>query len=232
MPDKLEELKRLWLVEAVKYNVLPIDDRTAERFNAQIAGRPDLMMGRKNLLLGPGMGRLSENSVLNVKNKSFSVTAEILVRDDLAEGVILSQGGRFGGWSLYIKGGRLKFCYNYVGLEQYYAESGEPVAAGNRQVRAELAYDGGGLGKGGTLSLYVDGRKVGEGRIEKTQPFIFSADETMDVGYEAGSHVTDDLPMSDAFPGTIQWVDVSIGPEEFDHFIDPQAFLRIAMVRQ
>jgi arylsulfatase A-like enzyme len=231
-PEKLEELKRLWLIEAVKYNVLPLDDRTAERFNAELAGRPDLLRGRKSLLLGPGMGRLSENSVPNIKNKSFSVTAEIILPRDGADGVILSQGGRFGGWSLYMKGGKLKFCYNYVSLEHYYIESQDLVPAGKHQVRAELAYDGGGLGKGGTLSLYVDGNKLGEGRIDKTQPFVFSADETMDVGYDAGSHVTDDLPMTDAFSGTIQWVDVSIGAEDYDHFIDPEEFLKIAMVRQ
>jgi arylsulfatase len=231
-PQKLEELKRLWLIEAVKYNVLPLDDRVAERMNAELAGRPDVLRGRKSMLLGAGMGRLSESSVPNIKNKSFSVTAEMVVPRAGADGVILSQGGRFGGWSLYTKGGKLKFCYNFVALERYYVEAQQPLPAGKHQVRAEFAYDGGGLGKGGTVSLYVDGSKVGEGRVEKTQAFIFSADETMDVGYEAGSPVTDDYPADNAFTGRVDWVDVAVGQEDYDHFIDPQEYLKIAMVKQ
>jgi arylsulfatase A-like enzyme len=231
-PERLDQLKRLWLIEATRFNVLPLDDRTGERFNAELAGRPDLLHGRKSLLLGAGMGRLSENSVPNVKNKSFSVTAELVFPPALAEGVIVSQGGRFGGWSFYVKGGKPKFCYNFVGLEQYYVEAGQPLTPGTHQVRAELTYDGGGLGKGGTVSLFVDGSEVGRGRVDKTQPFLFSADETLDVGYESGSPVTDDLPASTAFTGQLEWVDVSIGHEDYDHFIDPAEFLKIALVRQ
>jgi arylsulfatase len=232
LPEKLEELKRLWLMEAVLYDVLPLDDRLAERMNADLAGRPDVLQGRKAMLLGAGMGRLSESSVPNIKNKSFSVTAELVVPREGADGVIVSQGGRFGGWSFYVRGGRLKFCYNFVALAQYYVESHQSLPSGKHQVRAELAYDGGGLGKGGTVSLYLDGNKVGEGRVEKTQPFIFSADETLDVGYDAGSPVTDDLPRDNAFTGKIDWVEISIGPEDYDHFVDPEELLKIAMVRQ
>jgi hypothetical protein len=231
-PEKLAELQRLWLIEAVKYNVLPLDDRTAQRFNSDLAGRPQLVGSRKSLLLGSGMGRLSENTVLNIKNKSFAVTAEMIVPNDGAEGVILAQGGRFGGWSLYTRGGKLKFCYNFVALEKYTITSNERLPAGKHQVRAELAYDGGGLGKGATVSLFVDGQKVGEGRVERTQAFIFSADETMDVGYESGSLVTDDYPAQNAFTGKLDWVDLSIGPAEADHLIDPQEIMKIAMVRQ
>jgi arylsulfatase A-like enzyme len=230
-PEKLAALKRLWLIEAVRYNVLPLDDRTAERFNAELAGRPDVLRGRKSMLLAAGMDRLSESSVPNVKNKSFAVTAEVVVPQAGVEGVILSQGGRFGGWSLYTKGGTLKFCYNFVALERYYIEAQKPLPAGKNQVRAELAYDGGGIGKGGTVSLYVNGDKVGEGRVDKTVPFIFS-EETMDVGHDTGTPVTDDFPADNAFTGKVEWVDVSIGQEDFGHFIDPQEYLKIAMIRQ
>jgi arylsulfatase len=184
------------------------------------------------MLLSAGMGRLSESSVPNIKNKSFAVTAQLVVPDAGADGVILSQGGRFGGWSLYTKGGKLKFCYNFAALERYYAEGQNTLSAGKHQVRAQFAYDGGGLGKGGTVSLYIDGDKVGEGRVDKTQPFIFSGDETMDVGYDTGTPVTDDLPQDNAFTGEVEWVDVSIGQENFDDFIDPQERLKIAMIRQ
>jgi hypothetical protein len=231
-PERLEELERLWLIEAIRFNVLPLDDRTAERFNAELAGRPDLMRGRKSLLLGQGMGRLSENTVPNVKNKSFYVTAELVMPHHGAEGALVSQGGRFGGWSFYVKGGRAKFCYNFVGLEAFYTEAQQPIPAGKHQVRAEFAYDGGGVGKGGTVSLYLDGNKVAQGRVERTQPFVFAADETMDVGYDAGTPVTDDLPASNAFTGKIEWVEVSIGDEDYDHFIDAKELLKIAMIRQ
>jgi arylsulfatase A-like enzyme len=231
-PEKLEELKQLWLIEAVKYNVLPLDDRAAERLNAEIAGRPELMRGRKSLLLGTGMGRLPESTVPNVKNKSFVVTAALVVPEDGASGVIASQGGRFGGWSLYAKDGRLKFCYNFLALERYFIEAQQALPIGTHQVRAEFAYDGGGLGKGGTVSLFVDGGKVGAGRVERTQAIIFSPDETMDVGYEAGSPVTDDLPPKNAFTGKVEWVNVAIGQEAFDQVIDPKEYLKVAMIRQ
>ncbi len=129
MPDKLRDMQRLWLIEAVKYNVLPLDDRLAERMNAELAGRPDLMGKRKSLTLTPGMTRLTEGSVLNVKNKSYNVTAEVVIPDGGANGVVLVQGGAFGGWVVYFKDGRLKYCYNLCGVHRYYAESTEPGSA-------------------------------------------------------------------------------------------------------
>ena len=165
MPEKLHELQRLWLIEATKYNVLPLDDRRVERFNADLAGRPQLVKGNSQLLFS-GMGRLSENSVLVMKNKSFSLTAEVEVPSKGAEGVIIHQGGAFGGMSLYAKGGKAKFAYNFFGLQTFTTEASQPIPAGKHQVRMEFAYDGGGLGKGGNVSLYYDGKKVGEGRVE------------------------------------------------------------------
>jgi len=174
MPEKLHELQRLWLIEATRYNVLPIDDRTAEKFNPDTAGRPVLIKGNTQLLFG-GMGRLSENCVLSIKNKSHSVTAEIEVPEKGAEGVIISQGANIGGWSLYTKNGKLKYCYNVAGVNYYYVEATRALPAGEHQVRMEFAYAGGGLGKGGQVTLYVDGDKVGEGTVPMTQAAAMSA---------------------------------------------------------
>jgi len=165
MPEKLHELQRLWLIEAVKYNVLPLDDRQIERLNSDMAGRPMLVRGTSQLLFA-GMGRLSENSVINIKNKSFSVTSDLEVPAKGAEGVIIAQGGRFGGWALYAKSGKAKFVYNVLGIKSYGIESTKPIPTGKTQVRAEFAYDGGGMGKGGTVTLFSDGKEVGKGRVE------------------------------------------------------------------
>ena len=148
MPEKLAELQRLFLIEAARYNVLPLDDRRAERFNPDLAGRPQLVRGKSQLLFG-GMGRLSENSILALKNKSHAVTAQIMVPDGGARGVIIAQGGAFGGWVLYLHEGRPAYCYNLFGLQQFKVYGEDPVPAGEHQVRMEFAYDGGGLGKGG-----------------------------------------------------------------------------------
>ena len=158
------------------------------------------------------MGRLSENSVVSIKNKSFSVTAEVDVPEAGAEGVIIAQGGRFGGWAVYAKGGRLKFVYNVLGIHEFATESEEPVPAGVHQVRMEFAYDGGGLAKGGDVTLYCDGTAIGSGRVEATQPMVFSADETTDIGYESGTCVTPDYTSSTShFTGRIHWVQIDLG---------------------
>src|SRR3954471_14562591 len=137
MPDKLRELQRLWLIEAVKYNVLPLDDRQIERINSDLAGRPVLVKGNSQLLFA-GMGRLSENSVVNIKNKSFAVTSDLEVPVQGAEGVIIAQGGRYGGWSLYAKGGKAKFQYNVLGMKLFGIEATTPIPAGKTQVRMEF----------------------------------------------------------------------------------------------
>jgi arylsulfatase len=233
-PDKLHELQRLWLIEAVKYNVLPLDDRQIERINPTSAGRPSLIKGNSQLLF-PGMGRLSENSVVDIKNKSFAVTSEVDVTADGADGVIIAQGGRFGGWSLYANDGRAKFHYNVLGIKSFDIEATEPVPAGTTQVRMEFEYDGGGMGKGGNVTLYYDGKEVGSGRVDQTQGFIFSADETTDVGYESGTTVSPDYTAhTSRFSGKIDWVRIDLGEDakDADHFIDPDERFRIAMARQ
>ena len=234
LPDKLAELQMLFVIEAAKYNVLPLDDRRVERFNADLAGRPQLIRGNTQVMFG-GMGRLSENSVLVLKNKSYAVTAEFEVPDGGAEGTIVAQGGAFGGWSLYLTDGKPAHCYNLFGLQQFKVYGPDQVPPGEHQVRVEFAYDGGGLGKGGTATLYLDGTKVGEGRVDATVPMVFSADETADVGNDTGTPVTDDLAEGKAaFTGRVKWVqiDVDEGAEDADHLISPEERYRIAMARQ
>jgi arylsulfatase len=191
-------------------------------------------MGNSQLLFS-GMGRLSENSLVNIKNKSHAVTADIVVPDGGANGVIVAQGGAFGGWSLYVYEGRPKYCYSFFGVMRFTVEADTSVPAGEHQVRMEFAYDGGGLAKGGTVTLYVDGQSVAEGRVERTQPLIFSADETADVGNETGSMVTDDYTTeSSRFTGRVNWVQIDLAEdaEDVDHLISPEERLQIAMARQ
>ncbi len=212
-PDKLKELQQLFLDEAEKYNVLPLDDRRVERFVPTISGRPSLMWGRTSITLYPGMTAMLENATLDIKNRSHSVTADIQVPQGGGEGVIIAQGGRFGGWSLYVKDGKLKYCYNWLDRERYTIESKDALPAGKVTVKFEFNYDGGGVGKGGTGTLYVNDQKVGEGRIERTQPFIFSADETEDVGEDLGTPVTEDYKEGDnRFTGTIDKVTIAVTP--------------------
>jgi hypothetical protein len=220
--------------EARKYNVFPLDDRRAERFNSDLAGRPTLVTGSSQLLFG-GMGRLTENAVINVKNKSHAVTAELTVPAGGAEGVIVAQGGAFAGWSLYVKDGRPKYAYNLFGIRHFHVESDTAIPAGTHQVRMEFTYDGGGLGKGGAVALLLDGARIGEGRVEGTVPMLFSADETCDIGSDTASAVSDDYTsQSSRFNGSIEWVQIDIddAAEDLDHLISPEERLKIAMTKQ
>ena len=179
------------------------------------------------------MGRLTENSVLVIKNKSYSLTAEIEVPPSGAQGVIIAQGGNTNGWSLYAKDGKLKHCYNFLGIKLFFAESTQPIPVGTHQVRMEFAYDGGGLAKGGLVSLFVDGKKDGEGRIDMTIPMVFSCDETCDVGKEGGSPVSPDYGQRDnEFSGKVNWVQIDVGKDDHDHLISPNERFTIAMARQ
>jgi arylsulfatase len=228
----LRKLQRLWLIEATKYNAIPLDDRQTERIIPELAGRPTLIHGNTQMLF-PGMGRLSELSVLNLKNKSFSATAEIEVGSKPANGVIVAQGGRFGGWSVYFKDGCLCFVYNVLGIRYFPTKSTQPITAGKHQVRMEFAYDGGGMGKGGTVTLYTDGQQVASGRVEATHAIIFSADETLDIGCEYGTPVSPDYTTAQSkFTGKVHWVQLDAGVDDHDHFIDPEERWRVAMARQ
>ena len=181
------------------------------------------------------MGRLTESFVVNLKNKSHAVTAEVVVPDSGAKGVIIAQGGRTGGWSLYALDGKLKYCYDFYGLTYTYIQGEKELPAGQHQVRMESAYDGGGVAKGGTVTLYLDGEPIGEGRVEHTEPVLFSADETCDLGYEAGSPVSPDYgPRDNEFSGEVNWVQIDLGEDaqDADHYIDADERLRVYMAIQ
>ena len=230
-PAKLAELQRLWLIEATKYNVVPLDDRGFERINPDIAGRPQLIRGKSQLLFD-GM-RVSEWCVLNLKNQSHSVTANLDVPEAGAAGVIVTQGGSVGGWTLYAHKNTLKYCYNYFGIDYFVTAAIEEIPAGKHQVRMEFGYDGDGLGKGGDVTLYYDGREVGRGRVERTQPMAFSADEACDVGCDTGSPASPDYgPTGNRFTGTIEWVQIDLGGDGQNHLIKPEDRFNIAMAKQ
>jgi hypothetical protein len=179
------------------------------------------------------MGRLSENSVINLKNKSHSVTAEVVVSEGGGKGVIIAQGGAFAGWALYLHDGKPKYCHNLAGLARLYVDADTAVPAGEHQVRMEFAYDGGGLGKGGTVTLYIDAEKVGEGQIAATVPMIYSGDETCDVGYDSGTPVADEYTgETSRFNGTVKWVQLDAGLDDHDHLITPEERLRVATAIQ
>jgi len=234
MPDKLRELQQLFLIEAAKYNVFPIDDRTGERFNAAIAGRPELQAGRNSMRLVPGMTHLMENTVLNVKNRSHVVSAKLVIPEEGANGVVVSQGGRFAGWSLYVDDGRLAYCYNWFDSDYYYVKADDPLPAGEVTVQYQFDFDGGRPGAGGTGTLLIDGETVAETRIEKTVPFVFSADETLDIGQDSASPVTDDYPggEANAFTGGIEWVQMDLEDDEVSHLEDPEQTYHRIMARQ
>jgi arylsulfatase A-like enzyme len=211
-PQKLAELQKVFLQQAEKYHVLPMDDRTFERLDGAAVGRPDLMGSRTSMTLAEGMSGMMESVFLNVKNRSKTITAEVDVPQGGATGTILAQGGRFGGWSLYVKDGVPGYAYNFLGLEQTSIVADEPLAPGKATVKFDFAYDGGGPGKGGMGTLYVNGEKVAEGRIEHTQAGLFSADETADVGIDLGTPVVEAVGAEHAskFSGHIPKVTVEV----------------------
>jgi arylsulfatase len=211
-PERLAEMRALFLVEAEKNQVLPIDDRILERLNPAVAGRPDLMGGRTSITLAQGMTGLAENVFLNIKNKSKTITAEIEVSPDkAANGIIITQGGRFGGWALYVKDGVPAYDYNFLALKRFTVAAKDKLKPGKTMIRFEFAYDGG-LGKGGMGTLFVNDQKVAEGRIEQTQPSIFSGDETTDVGIELGTPVVETIgsEAKSRFTGRIDKVTVEV----------------------
>jgi arylsulfatase len=230
-PDKLAELQRLWMIEAAKYNVLPLDDRRYERINPDLAGRPQLIVGTRQVLY-PGM-RVTEATALNMKNKSHAITAQVTVPEGGADGVIVAQGGQVGGWAFYVHDHLLKYCFNFFGIEHYITASDEPVPTGDRQLRVEFAYDGGGLAKGADITLYVDGIPAGKGRVDQSIPMGYSADEGLEVGRDLGSPSSPDYgPRNNDFNGTIAWVQLDIGDDDHDHLITPEERFNIAMAKQ
>ncbi|RSM86341.1 arylsulfatase [Kibdelosporangium aridum] len=209
-PDRLRQLQDLFLVEAAKYQVFPLDHRVTERENPTLAGRVDLLGDRRSVTYRGGMRRFTEETTPNVKNRSHSITADVEL-DAHTDGVVISQGGRFGGWSLYFVDGRPCYDYNYFNLTHYTVRGADQLPAGRREIRLEFRYDGTGFGKGGTVILDVDGTKAAEGRVEQTIAYYFSFDETLDIGVDLGTPVTDDYPPIDnAFTGIVHTVRIDL----------------------
>jgi hypothetical protein len=193
-----------------------------------------LIPGDRQLLF-EGMGRITEGSLLSVKSRSHSVTARFEVPAGGANGVLVAQGGTFGGWSIFLREGRPAYCYNLFGMARFHIEGEGAVPEGAHELRLEFDYDGGGRGKGGTASLYLDGAPVGETRMEATVPVLFSLDETADVGRDTGTTVSDRYTVQDSeFTGRIEWVEIDVGASasDTDHVLDPEERLRLAMARQ
>jgi len=214
-PAKLKELQEVFLAEATKNHVLPIDDRRSERFDARTAGRPDLMNGRTSLTVYAGMTGMLENTFINVKNTAFTIVAPVELRDASTQGVIIAQAGAFGGWVLYMKDGRPRFEYNYFGVERTKIAGTSAVPAGKHEIRYEFVPDAPKPGAGGKGTLFVDGKKVAEGHIPKTQPFAFSADEGVDVGVDGETAVSDDYKPADSrFTGRIVKVTIDVKPSQ------------------
>ncbi|MDR7251345.1 arylsulfatase [Nocardioides sp. BE266] len=205
-PDKLRELQELFMQEAARYHVLPLDDRVTERENPDVAGRLDLHLGRSSLSFGPRVGRLTEEAAPNVKNRSHVITADLEVVTG-ASGVVAAQGGRFGGWSLYLVNGVPHYAYNFVGRDLTVVRGGKPMLPGRHDLVVRFDYDGGPVGSGADVRLEVDGVAVGSGRIPTTTAYYFSFDETFNVGVDRGTPVVDDyLPVRNAFEGLIHRV--------------------------
>ena len=211
-PAKLKDLQAAFLAEAAKYQVLPIDDRVFERMIGDNVGRPDLMGPRTSITVAEGMSGMMESTFINVKNKSKTITAEIVVPENGAHGTIIAQAGRFGGWALYANQGVPAYDYNFLGLQSTTIAGSKPLTAGTHTLRLDFAYDGGGPGKGGLATLFVDDAKVAEGRIEHTQGGMFSADETTDVGIDLGTPVVESIgaEAKSRFTGRIPKVTVEV----------------------
>lgn len=207
-PDKLAELQKKFMEEAEKYHVLPIDDRSIERTNAALVGRPTVMEGRNTMLLHEGMVAMGTDIFIDLRNKGYRITAEVEVESN-TNGAIVCQGGRFGGLSLLMRDGRPAFAYNFLGLESSLIQAEKPIAAGKHTIVYEFTYAGGGPGKGGSGTITVDGNKVAQGDLKRTQPGIFSVDDLADVGVDLGTPVTD-YGRDSKFNGKIEKVVIEV----------------------
>ena len=209
-PEKLRQLQDLWWVEAAKYRVLPLDWRGTIRFNAEAMGRPSLVRGRNRMEYFPGMTGLPDAAAPPMLNKSWTITAEVEVPDNRASGMIITHGGLEGGYGLYLREGKPTFVYNYLAIERPTFAAKEPLARGKSTIVVDFAYDGGGRGKGGNLSMLVNGAIVAEGRLERTVPVQFSIGEGLDIGMDSGSPVDFTYTLPFAFSGTIEKVTVEL----------------------
>ena len=208
-PKKLRQLQDLFWAEAGKYNVLPLDNSKIERFDVNL--RPSLTSGRSEFTFYPGMTRIPEGSAPDLKNKSFRITADVDIPAGGAEGVLMTQGGRFNGLGLYILKGKPVFYYNLVGVQRTSIAGQNALAPGKHTIELSFKYDGGGIGKGGLATLTVDGNKVAEQKLPATIPFRVSADETFDVGEDTGTPVSEDYHVPFKFTGTLNKLVINLG---------------------
>jgi len=203
-PAKLRELQELFWIEAARYNVLPLDNSTVERFDVSI--RPSLTRGRNVFTYFAGQTRIPEGTAPDLKNKSFKVGADVDIPAGGASGVLATQGGRFNGWGLYVLDGRPVFHYNLVGVQRFTFAGADRLSPGKHVILVDFKYDGGGLGKGGTVTLSVDGKTVAQGRVDRTYAFRVSLDETLDFGEDTGTPVSEDYAVPFRFTGTLHRV--------------------------
>lgn len=211
-PDKLQEFQSMFWIEAARHNVLPLDDRTVERMAPSL--RPSLIEGRTKFTYFPGVRRVPESSSPNVKNRSHVIAVDVEIPQAGAEGVLVAAGGVVGGYSLYVQDGKPAYEYNYLTVERYKIAAKDKLAPGKHTIRFEFKYDGGGIGKGGKGTILVDGKKVAEGKIAKTEPARFSSDETFDTGIDTGSPVSDAYQSPFAFGGVIKKIEINLAPEK------------------
>ncbi|HET8598686.1 MAG TPA: arylsulfatase [Segeticoccus sp.] len=213
-PERLRELQALFVQEASRYQVFPLDDRVTERENPEVAGRPSLFAGRRSVTYRPGMGRFTEEATLNTKNVSHAVTASLTITDERATGVLVAQGGRFGGWSMYLRDGHLCYAYNCYGRDLVTVRSEAPVPMGPHELRVEFEFDGGAAGAGADVTLHDGAAQVGAGRLERTTAYYFSFDETLNVGVDRGTPVTEEYaPLANGFEGDLAWVRIELRGE-------------------
>jgi arylsulfatase len=208
-PDKLHELQLQFYAEAARYNVLPLDHSKVERFDVSI--RPSLTRGRTAFTYYGTLTRIPEGTAPDLKNKSFRITADLVLPEGDAQGVVLTQGGLSGGYALLFKDGKPLFHYNLANVAHDTIAAKDALAPGKHTLVFDFKYDGGGIGKGGTGTLSVDGKLVAQGRIARTMPIRFSFDETFDVGEDTGTPVSEDYDVPFNFTGTIEKVVVNLG---------------------
>jgi arylsulfatase len=208
-PAKLRALQDLFWIEAAKYNVLPIDNRRVERMDVSL--RPSPTAGRSVFTYYDGQTRIPEGSAPDIKNKSFKIAADLEIPEGGADGLVITQGGRFGGWSLCFLGGKPVFQYNVAGVFQYSVAAKEKLGPGRHALVLSFDYDGGGIGKGGKVTMTADDKTIAEGRIDNTIPFRISLDETLDIGEDTGTAVSNDYTVPFHFTGQLNRVIVRTG---------------------
>jgi arylsulfatase A-like enzyme len=226
-PDKLRELKELFLVEATKYNVFPLDNSVLTR---AVTPRPSATAGRTVFTYSGEMAGIPVGDAPSILNRSYTITAEVDIPQAGAEGMLATLGGRFGGYGLYVLKGKPVFTYNLVDLERFRWEGVAALAPGKHTIAFDFTYDGPGPGKGGTGVLTVDGKEVANQKIPHTIPFLMAIDETFDVGIDTRTPVDDkDYQVPFAFTGTLTKLTIKVGPEqlaEADHRAIQEALVR------